>query len=200
MPSPQGQLTYQLAELKCIGATGTNYPRSGPCARRKKGVERRAARLSGEYRRPLEKLDSKYHGTQPGQAGPLVRRLESYGPLLGLVVGSFQEGSKDLHFLLGTMADSQLRARGLLRGREGTDHERSVILAGLRRTLSMTAAKAYSSCLMDRVARVGEEHRQAARRRACLKREEERVQEERKAFWHANIRARGIARGQFIRA
>ena len=50
---------------------------------------------------------------------------------------------------------------------------------------------------MDRVARVGEEFRQAARRRAWLKRE---VQEERKAFWHANVRARGITMGQFTTA
>ena len=133
-----------------------------------------------------------------GQQGPLVRRLNSYGPLIGLVVGAFQEGSKDLHALLGTLADSQLRAKGLARGREGTDQERSIILAGLRRTLSMAAAKANSACLLDRVSRVGEEHRQAARRRAWVKREEERIQEERRAFWHANVRARGLNRGQMI--
>ena len=95
-------------------------------------------------------------------------------------MGAFQEGSEDLHALLGTLADSQLRAKGLARGRkEGTDQERSIILAGLRRALSMAAAKANSACLLDRV---GEEHRQAARRRAWVKREEER-----KAFWHAKM-------------
>jgi hypothetical protein len=66
--------------------------------------------------------------------------------------------------------------------------ERSIILAGLRRALSMAAAKAYSTCLLDRV---GEEHRQAARKRAWVKREEER-----RAFWHANVRVRGLNRGQ----
>ena len=98
---------------------------------------------------------------QQGQQGPLVRRLNSYGPLIGLVVGAFQEGSKDLHALLGTLADSQLRAKGLARGREGTDQERSIILAGLRRALSMAAAKANSACILERVSRAGEEHRQA---------------------------------------
>ena len=49
----------------------------------------------------------------------MQRRLDSYVPLVGLVVGAYQEGSKDLHALLDTMADSQLRARGLARGREG---------------------------------------------------------------------------------
>ena len=54
------------------------------------------------YRRPLEKLDRRYHGVQQDEQGPLVRRLNSYGPLIGLVVGAFQEGSMDLYALLGT--------------------------------------------------------------------------------------------------
>ena len=54
-----------------------------------------------------------------------------------------------------------------------------------------------ASGFINRVARVGEEFREAARRRAWMKREEERTQEERKAFWQANVRARGVMRGQF---
>ena len=46
---------------------------------------------------------------------------------------------------------------------------------------------------LDRISRVGECHRQAARRRAWLKREEERMQEERS---YANVRTRGLTRGQ----
>ena len=38
LPTAQGQPSYQLAELKIIGAAGQDwYPRSGQCARRKKG-------------------------------------------------------------------------------------------------------------------------------------------------------------------
>ena len=90
-----------------------------------------------------------------------------------------------------------MRFKDLTREREGTEQERSVILSGLRRSLRMCAAKAYSTCLMDKVARVGEEFRQAARIRAWMKREEERILEDRKAFGHANVRARGMMRGQF---
>ena len=46
--------------------------------------------------------------------------------------------------------------------REGTEHEKNVLLAGYRRVLSTTAAKANSTCLLDRVAMVEEGHRQAA--------------------------------------
>ena len=60
----------------------------------------------------------------------------------------------------------------------------------------MVAAKAYSTCLLDRLSRVGECHRQAAKRRAWVRREEERMQEERRAYWHANIKKIGRKRGQ----
>ena len=156
----------KLSELKCIGAVPKWYPRSGTCARRKGGVERRGEKLAEEYRKPLATLDTRYHGTPAGQVGPLVRRLESYGQLQALVMGSFQEGSKDLPSLLGILADSQLKAKGLARKKERSDQERSVILAGMRKQLSMAASKAYSACLLGRVARVGEEHRQAAERRS----------------------------------
>ena len=42
----------------------------------------------------------------------------------------------------------------------------------------LAGAKLYSACLLGRVARVGEQHRQAARRRAWTKREGERREEE----------------------
>ena len=96
-----------------------------------------------------------------------MRRFNSYGPLIGLVVGAFQEGGRDLHALLGTLADSQLHAKGLPRGREVTDQERSIIVAGLQR-----AFKANSACLLDRA------HRQAARRGAWVKRKKGMIQEE----------------------
>jgi hypothetical protein len=62
--------------------------RNGALARRKSGVDRRVVILPGEYRTPLAKLYSKYHGTAVGQVGPLVRRLESYGNLQCLVMGA----------------------------------------------------------------------------------------------------------------
>ena len=127
--------------------------------------------------------------------GPLVRRLESYGKLLCLVMGTFQEGSKDLHSLLDLMADSKLRARGLARGMEGSEQERSIILLNLRRELSTAGAKAQSACLLGRVARLGEGHRQAAKRRVWVRREEEMRDEASRAHWLANIRGRGIIRG-----
>ena len=46
-----------------------------------------------------------------------------------------------------------VRARGLARGREGSEWERSTILSDFRRELSLAGAKAYSSCLLGMVSR-----------------------------------------------
>ena len=54
----------------------------------------------------------------------MQRRLDRFGPLVGLVVGAYQVGIKDLNAILDTMADSQLRAMDLARGTEGK-HERA---------------------------------------------------------------------------
>ena len=98
--------------------------------------------------------------------------------------------------MLEVLADSRLRMKGLARGREGSEWERSSIMSDLRRELSLAGAKAYSACLLGRVARVGEEHRQAAQRRSWTKREEERREEESRAHWVANVQRRGIFRGR----
>ena len=86
---------------------------------------------------------------------------------------TFQEGSKDHYSLLDLIVDFKLRARGLARGMEGSEQERSIILLNLRRELSTAGAKAQSDCILGRVARLGEGHRQAARIRVWVRREEE---------------------------
>ena len=44
----------ERAQLKTIGALPKWYPRSGPCSRGKRGVERRSDRLADEYRKPQD--------------------------------------------------------------------------------------------------------------------------------------------------
>ena len=84
----------------------------------------------------------------------------------------------------------------MARGRKGTEQERSVILMNLRRELSTAGARSQSACLLGRVARMGEGHRLAAKRRQWVMREDELRQETNRAHWLANIRGRGIIRGE----
>jgi hypothetical protein len=50
--------------------------------------------------------------------------------------------------------------------------------------------------LIGRVARVGEGNRQAARRRAWVRQEEECREEARRAHWAVNVVGRGVHRGR----
>ena len=192
LPSSSGGTEPTLAELKVIGAVKSWYPRGS----REKGVERRAKCLTGEYMRPLAKLDSRYHNTPRGETGPLVKRLQSFGRLQGLVVGAWGEGSKDLHSLLDILASYRLRAVGLARGREGSDAERGVILAQFRRVLSTSAIRSQTKALVARLQVMGEKGRDAARRRALVGKENRRLEEEMRGHWQAHIRALGVSRSR----
>ena len=69
-------------------------------------------------------------------------------------------------------------------------------MSDFRREFSLAGSKSYSSCLLGRVARVGEEHRNAARRRAWVFREDERREEASRVHWLANVRRMGVFRGR----
>ena len=64
-----------------------------------RGSDRRANGLPNLHKKKLIPLDAKFHETPDGQSGPLVRRLESFGRVRGLVVGPWGECSKDMHAL-----------------------------------------------------------------------------------------------------
>ena len=192
-----GVITNSLAELKVIGAVTSYYPRSGPSARRKKGVEKRARDLPGEYRRPLASLDQQHYHTRPGEAGPLVRRLDSFGRLLCWVQGAWLEGSKDLHWLLELAADTKVVAMGLAKGEGATEMERGRILSGYRRKLSVAGAKAQADCLVGRLDQIGPASRAAAKRREWARRDQGRMEENRRAHWRAQLQGRSVFRGEF---
>jgi hypothetical protein len=75
----------------------------------------------------------------------------------------------------------------------------SVIFNEFRRELCLVAAKAVSACLLAKVSKLGDEHRQAAKRRAWAKRENERREAAMRANWAANVLGRGVHRtGRFV--
>ena len=76
IPSPDG-LSDCLGEIKCLSAGVTRYSPG----KTEKQTDRRARELPATYRRPLERLDRRYHGTQPGETGPLDTRLQGYNEL-----------------------------------------------------------------------------------------------------------------------
>ena len=130
LPNPEGYSDH-LAELKFIGAGVTWFPRG----KVGKGVDKRADGLPTLYKGKLTPLDRKYHNTELWQTGPLQRRLESFGKLEGLVVGPWGEGSKDLHSLVKTLAESKVAMMARERGWEASDKEHGVIVSQIRKYL-----------------------------------------------------------------
>ena len=64
-----------------------------------------------KYKAALAKYNRQFHGARGNDVGPLVRRLEAYGKLEGLVVGPWGNGSRDLHDLVRTLAEARVKAK-----------------------------------------------------------------------------------------
>ena len=146
----QGPPTRHIAELKCINAGPTRYPRGG-VESRDKAVNRRARLLPNEYKMKLQPLDEQYYNTPPGVAGPLVQRLQSMGTLLELVVGAFGKVSADMERIVVALAHSRALYLSREEGRTLSDSETGVILGQYRRLLSCTFVRSTSSCLLARM-------------------------------------------------
>ena len=112
-------MTDHLAALQFIGAWVSWFLRDV----RGKGTDKWAAGLPLLYKRALDRLDASHHKTRAGQTGPLVRRLQGFGKLEGLVVGPWGEGSKDIHSLLKVLAETKLAAKARALWRPMSDKE-----------------------------------------------------------------------------
>ena len=83
------------------------------------------------------------------------------------------EGSKDLHNLVKTLAESKVARQARSKGREASDNELGVVVAQVRKYLSTSFIRAQSLCLLNRLAYLGEGARSAVRRRQLDKRLDE---------------------------
>ena len=189
LPTP-GDLSDSLAEMKFISAGVSWYPRGV----KGKGSDRRAAGLQQLYKRKLVPFDTRYHDTPAGQTGPLVRRLESYGKLEGLVVGAWGDCSKDLHSMVKVLGETKVAVQARATGREASDNELGIIISQIRKYLSTAFVRAQSLCLINRLAHLGEGAKAAAGRRSMAKRLEVGRRREREAHYEAHIRGMGLSR------
>ena len=189
LPSPGG-LTDHLAELKFVGAGVSWFPR-GVAG---KGTDRRANGLPNLYKTKLKPLDARYHATPPDQRGPLVRRLESYGRVQGLVVGPWADCSKDLHALVKVMGETKVAAKARERGRQASDNELGLVISQIRKYLSTAFVRAQSLCLINRLCFLGEGAKAAAGRRDLARRLEVSRKRDLQAHFQAHIRGQGLSR------
>ena len=194
LPGPDGP-TFSLAELKICGAGKSWFPRG----LEGRGTDRRAAGLAKLYENNLAKYDSRYHGTMPGQHGPLVRRLHSFGKLWGLCVGPWGDCSRDLHHLIKVLGEQRVQRKERSQGSvRGSDHL-GVVTGQIRHILSFTFVRANALCLLSRLSYMGPHARAAAERRCAAQRGQAARTAEAVAHWHTQVRDRGLSRVCVIR-
>ena len=78
-------------------------------------------------------------GLAEGEKGPVERRLEEFGGLLGLCIGAWGEASEGVHQLVQVLAESHLKLQGLQRGRHGSDQELGILVGQVRKGFIKTA-------------------------------------------------------------
>ena len=105
--------------------------------------KKRAECLQKIYRDKAKALDQEKSGTNRGQRGPVERRLDEFGDIIGigLCFGAWCKASQDVHNLLKFQVLQEGRPDG------GSDQELALIVAPIRILLSVIAiiAKCYAS-------------------------------------------------------
>ena len=133
------------------------------------------------------------------QKGPVERKLEQYGELIGLCFGAWGEGSEGVHLLVQTLAEHRLKFQGLQRGRPGSEEELGVLVGQIRRRLSQAAVHAQVDCLLSKLHQVGPGNSQLAKKRTWAIREDQRMAKERSAQWIRRIEGVHTLRKGFIK-
>jgi hypothetical protein len=92
----------------------------------------RAARVQYEYERKAKATDTAFNG--PTVPGPVLLRLQSHPPVVGLAVGAFGEWSKTMDRFISDLAAKGSEVPERFGCCHGSEHARGVI-AGFARTL-----------------------------------------------------------------
>ena len=182
-----GNSQLSLAELKVISCCDTWYKPSAGA--RVRGTDKRAQGLQSDYRKKAKTIDQEVLGRDPNSRGPVERRLDEFGEIIGLVFGPWADASKDVHDLVARLAESRLKFQMLQQGRPegGSDNELAVIVGQIRRKLSLAVTKANVVCLLSKLHQVGPGNKQLAKKRDWVLMEDEKMKKERHAQWLRNI-------------
>ena len=189
-----GQSETRLAELKFY--CGKAHYREGRRQRQfKRTVDRRAAELQGEYEEKADGADRRIGEEEVGR-GRVRRRLEHFGPIIGILAGLFNETSTDSLLLLDVMARSRVeklaRATGLTSDQQ--EAEKGRVQGELRILMSISSLRASMACMLDRCNQIGDTAGLCTRRREVAVQVEEQMRRQREAQHLARVRGGHILR------
>ena len=176
--------TAALAELKILrcGSTarapvgGSTYPTHGVSSvfdGHRRAVHARAASIQAERERDARRIDARFCDTQPGDDGPVLQRLRSFGPILSLVVGAFGEWNDGLERLLSFAADAAPPRMRALLGAQSDRDSRSRCAALFRKEVAWAGLNENAKLKVGRAEFVGWDARTASERRQQQARREE---------------------------
>ena len=123
-----------------------------------------------------------HHGADP-------KLEDEFGDIMGLCFGAWEEASQDVHTLVDILARARLKFQVLSEGRPdgGSDQELAMVVAQIRRLLSVVAIKAQVGCLLGRLHQVGPGNKQLAKKREWAVRQDEKMRRERHSQWIRKI-------------
>ena len=124
------------------------------------------------------------------------RRLEEFGPIIGIVAGLFNETSSDALMLMDIMAKCRVeklaRASGLTSAQQ--EAEKGRFQGELRMLLSLSSLRASMACMLDRCNQIGDTAGLCNRRREVAIQVEEHMRRQREAQHLARVRGGHILR------
>ena len=170
-----------------------------PSASNTRATDKRAKRLQMEYQGKAKKVDQDLLGVTAGEKGPLEKRLDEFGNVIGLCFGAWGEASTDVHNLVQTLAEARLKFQGLKEGRPRSKQELGLIVGQVRRRLSLAAVKAQVDCLLSRIHQVGPGNNQLAKKREWAVMEDRRMKRESSAQWLLQYEGTQTLRRGFIK-
>ena len=141
-------------DVKVVHVGTSTYPdTNGAAAARGAAVNMRARRVPSEYERHARVIDAHCAGTEPGDVGPVLRRLREVG-ITGIAFGAFGEASDDAHRLFKIIAAAGAEARWADAMADSAFAYRSVLVAQLRRLWGCFLARENARLKIARIEHV----------------------------------------------
>ena len=163
-----------------------------------RAVDKRAGKLMKEYQEKADKVD-RLLGEEEGR-GRVRRRLDHFGPLIGIVSGTFNEASSDTLMLLDLMAASRVdklaRATGLTSPQQALEKGR--VQGELRVQMSLSSLRASMACMLDRCHQIGDTAALCTRRREVAWQVEKAMRRQREAQHQSRVRGHMLRRGHIL--